>query len=101
MGQCTPDLLTATRFKCDCDFAWVGERCSQSVDTFNITLLGEIDHTNRGDLAVGLNRLITELGGIPGKGYVKFTTDTQRESSYTTTPRTTLLCCGKRILYRQ
>ncbi|XP_046542306.1 protein jagged-1-like [Haliotis rubra] len=72
MGHCTPDLLTAPRFKCDCDFAWVGEKCSQSVDIVNITLLGEIGHTNRGDLADGLNRFITELGGIPGTVYNKY-----------------------------
>ncbi|XP_046569976.1 uncharacterized protein LOC124278294 [Haliotis rubra] len=85
MGQCTPDLLTATRFKCDCDFPWVGERCNQSVDIFNITLLGEIDHTNRGDLVDGLKRLIIELGGIPGKVNVTFRTNTKKESNYTTT----------------
>ncbi|XP_046542305.1 uncharacterized protein LOC124252695 [Haliotis rubra] len=84
-GNCTPDFLTATRFKCNCDFAWIGERCSHAVDIINITLLGEIDHTKRGDLAFGLNRLITELGGIPGKVDVKFTTNTQKESNYTTT----------------
>ncbi|XP_067685379.1 uncharacterized protein [Haliotis asinina] len=85
MGQCTPDLLTAARFKCDCDFAWVGDRCSQSVDVVNITLLGEIDDTNRGGLADGLNRLITELGKIPGRVDVKLTTNIQGESNYTTT----------------
>ncbi|XP_046582537.1 protein jagged-1-like [Haliotis rubra] len=85
MGQCTPDLLTATRFKCDCDFPWVGGRCNQRVDIFNITLLGEIDHTSRGDLADGFNRLITELGGIPGKVTIKFTTKAQRENNYTST----------------
>ncbi|XP_046542312.1 protein jagged-1-like [Haliotis rubra] len=84
-GNCTPDFLTATGFKCNCEFAWVGERCSHAVDIFNITLLGEIGHTNRGDLADGLDRLITELGGIPGKVDVKFTTNAQKESNYTTT----------------
>ncbi|XP_071083980.1 uncharacterized protein [Haliotis cracherodii] len=84
-GNCTPDLLAATGFKCNCDFAWVGERCSQSVDIVNITLLGEIDHTNRGDLTDGLNRLIAELGEIPGKVDVKLTTNTQTECNYTTT----------------
>ncbi|XP_048252578.1 protein jagged-1-like [Haliotis rufescens] len=84
-GNCTPELLTATGFKCDCDFAWVGERCSQSVGIVNITLLGEIDHTNRGDLTDGLNRLITELWEIPGKVDVKFTAKTQTECNYTTT----------------
>ncbi|XP_046354314.2 fibropellin-1-like [Haliotis rufescens] len=84
-GTCTPDHLTANGFKCDCDFAWVGKRCSQSVDTVNITLLGEIDHTNRGDLTDGLNRLIAELGEIPGKVDVTFTTNTQTECNYTTT----------------
>ncbi|XP_046542315.1 uncharacterized protein LOC124252705 [Haliotis rubra] len=85
MGQCTPDLSTAARFKCDCDFPWVGERCNQRVDIFNITLLGEIDHTNRGELAVGLKRLVIELGGIPGKVDVTFRTNTKKESNYTTT----------------
>ncbi|XP_048252988.1 uncharacterized protein LOC124133870 [Haliotis rufescens] len=84
-GNCTPDLLTETGFKCDCDFAWLGERCSQSVDTVNITLLGEIDHTNRGYLTDGLKRLIAELGEIPGKVDVTFTTNTQTECNYTTT----------------
>ncbi|XP_071081715.1 uncharacterized protein [Haliotis cracherodii] len=83
-GNCTPDLLTATGFKCDCDFAWVGKRCSQSVDTANITLLGEIDHTNRDDLTDGLNRLIAELGEIPGKVDVKFAANTQTECNNTT-----------------
>ncbi|XP_067685384.1 uncharacterized protein [Haliotis asinina] len=85
MGQCTPDLLTAARFKCDCDFAWVGDRCSQSVDIVNITLLGEINRANRGYLVDGLNKLITELGGIPGKVEVKLTTHTQKECNYTRT----------------
>ncbi|XP_067685382.1 uncharacterized protein [Haliotis asinina] len=84
-GNCTPDLLIATRFKCNCEFSWVGDRCSQSVDIINITLLGEIDHTNRGDLADGLNRLITELGGIPGRVDVKLTTNIQKGRIYTTT----------------
>ncbi|XP_067684045.1 uncharacterized protein [Haliotis asinina] len=84
-GTCTPDFLSVTRFKCICEFAWVGERCSHAVDLFNITLLGEIDHTNRENLTVGLNRLITQLGEIPGKVDVKFTTNTQQESKYTTT----------------
>ncbi|XP_071081718.1 uncharacterized protein [Haliotis cracherodii] len=84
-GNCTPDRWTATGFKCDCDFAWVGKRCSQNVDTVNITLLGDIDHTNRGDLSDGLNRLIAELGEIPGKVDVKFAANTQTECNYTTT----------------
>ncbi|XP_046542303.1 delta-like protein C [Haliotis rubra] len=68
-GTCTN---TNRRFEC---------ACAEGIkDTFNITLLGEIDHTNRGDLAVGLNRLITELGGIPGKVDVKFKNKTQKES---------------------
>ncbi|XP_046573991.1 protein jagged-1-like [Haliotis rubra] len=84
-GNCTSDLLTATRFKCNCDFAWVGERCSLYVDIVNITLLGEIDHTNRGDLADGMNRLITELGVIPGKVDIKFMTNSHTENNFTTT----------------
>ncbi|XP_048252646.1 uncharacterized protein LOC124133803 [Haliotis rufescens] len=59
--------------------------CSLHSDTVNITLLGEIDHTNRGDLTDGLNRLITELGEIPGKVDVKFTANTQTDCNYTTT----------------
>ncbi|XP_046542307.1 protein jagged-1-like [Haliotis rubra] len=84
-GNCTSDLLTATGFKCNCGFGWVGERCSLHVDIVNMALLGEIDHTNRGDLADGLKRVITELGGIPGKVDVKFTTNTQKENNFTTT----------------
>ncbi|XP_071083979.1 uncharacterized protein [Haliotis cracherodii] len=84
-GNCTQDLLTATRFKCICDFAWVGERCSRSVDIINITLLGAIDHTNEGNLTDGLHRLITELGKIPGKVDVKITTNKHTERNYTTT----------------
>ncbi|XP_071081722.1 protein jagged-1-like [Haliotis cracherodii] len=84
-GDCTPDLLRATGFKCNCDFAWEGERCSRSVDIINITLLGETDHTNKGDLTDGLNRLITELGEIPGKVEVKITTNKHTERNYTTT----------------
>ncbi|XP_071081720.1 uncharacterized protein [Haliotis cracherodii] len=84
-GNCTPDHVTATRFKCNCDFAWVGERCSRSVDIINITLLGAIDHTNKGNLTDGLHRLITELGKIPGKVDVKITTNKHTERNYTTT----------------
>ncbi|XP_067684343.1 uncharacterized protein [Haliotis asinina] len=51
----------------------------------NITLLGEIDHTNRDDLADGLNRLIAKLGGIPGKVDVKFMTNSHRENNFTST----------------
>ncbi|XP_067685380.1 protein jagged-1-like [Haliotis asinina] len=84
-GNCTQDFLAATMFKCSCDFGWVGERCSLHVDIVNITLLGEIDHTNRDDLADGLNRLITKLGGIPGKVDVKFMTNSHRENNFTST----------------
>ncbi|XP_067683192.1 uncharacterized protein [Haliotis asinina] len=84
-GNCTPDLLTAAGFKCNCAFGWVGERCSLRVDIVNITLPGEINDTNRDDLADGLTRLITELGEIPGKVDVKFVTNAHRENNFTST----------------
>ncbi|XP_046542304.1 protein jagged-1a-like [Haliotis rubra] len=74
-----------TDFKCDCDFPWTGEKCDLNVDITNITVLGVINHNNKGSLITGLRKVINDLGGIQGQVNVVISTHIYSESINITT----------------
>ncbi|XP_046542314.1 complement component C1q receptor-like [Haliotis rubra] len=68
-----------------CDFPWTGETCDLNVDITNITVLGVINHNNKGSLITGLRKVVNDLGGIQGQVNVVVSTHIYSESINITT----------------